>query len=201
LSTLAEDYPLERVFNMDETAWHLYMGPHKVLPEKGVEAVKLKTGRSEKESFSAFGAICADGSKLPLSIITRGRTSRSHAKFRDHEEGDVRITDSENGWCTEDVMVAYLERIHHDAAHRFPCALVLDVYPSHRTARVQQRAEELDIELLFVPAGATGRLQPLDRQIFGELKSRARCEFQRRLASAGGCEADYNMATEVLCKC
>jgi hypothetical protein len=166
-----------------------------------VETVKIKTARSEKEFFTAFGAISADGTKLPLWIITRGRTSRSHAKFGDHDEGGVRITHSESGWCTEDVMVAYLEWIHNNAAQSFPCALVLDAHPSDRKARVQQQAKELEIELFFVPAGGTARFQPLDLRIFGELKSRARAEFQQRFVRAGGCEAHYNMAMQVLCKC
>jgi hypothetical protein len=34
--------------------------------------------------------------------------------------------------------------------------------------------EANDVELFFVPVGATGRFQPMDRQIFGGLKARFR---------------------------
>jgi hypothetical protein len=62
-----------------------------------------------------------------------------------------------------------------------PCALVLGVYPGHRTERVIATAEANNVELLFVPAGGTGRFGPMDRLIFGDLKAQARAEFGRRL--------------------
>jgi hypothetical protein len=38
-------------------------------------------------------------------------------------------------------------------------------------------AEELGIHIEFIPAGMTAECQPLDRRLFGNLKSRARCRF------------------------
>jgi hypothetical protein len=129
LSTIPDDYPPELVFNMDETAWRLYIPPMKVLAEKGTESVKLRTAKGEKESFTAFGAISADGQKLPLWVVTKGKTDRSHLKFGEHAE--VRITHSVNGWSTEDLMISYLLWIHEQVAQRRRCVLVLDIYPSH----------------------------------------------------------------------
>jgi hypothetical protein len=51
-----------------------------------------------------------------------------------------------------------------------PILVVLDVYPAHRTSKMQERAQEFHIELVFVPAGGTFVCQPLDRRAFGELK-------------------------------
>jgi hypothetical protein len=94
--------------------------------------------------------------------------------------------------------VAYIEWLHREVADGHPCVLVLDVYPSHRTERVFATAESNDVELLFVPAGDTGRFQPLDRRVFGELKSRARAEFGRRLWLAGGADIDYETSVHIL---
>jgi hypothetical protein len=199
LNEIPNEYPLDLIFNMDETAWRLYLSPMKGLAEKGSESVKLCSAKGEKESFTAFGAISADGQKLPLWIIAKGKTDRSHLKFGEHAQ--VRIAHSINGWSTEELMLSYLLWIHENVAQRRPCVLVLDVYPSHRTDNVKECARQSGIELLFVPAGATGRLQPLDRRIFGELKSRARAEFNRLFAMNGERGADYQLSLQVLCDC
>jgi hypothetical protein len=48
---------------------------------------------------------------------------------------------------------------------------------------VKERAQELGIELVFIPAGLTGECQPFDRRIFGGLKAPTRAEFDRRIMS------------------
>jgi hypothetical protein len=97
--------------------------------------------------------------------------------------------------------VAYIEWLHRDVADGYPCVLVLDVYPSHRTERVLATAEANDVELLFMPAGGTGRFQPLDRLVFGELKSRARLEFGLPLWRAGGADIDSETSVQILVTC
>lgn len=51
-------------------------------------------------------------------------------------------------------------------------ALVLDVYKSHLTKEFKQKAKELNIELIYVPACGTGIYQPLDISIFGVFKEK-----------------------------
>jgi hypothetical protein len=41
LNSLSNDYPMDLVFNMDETCWRLFETRRKVLAEKGTETVKL----------------------------------------------------------------------------------------------------------------------------------------------------------------
>jgi hypothetical protein len=81
-----------------------------------------------------------------------------------------------HAWTTENLISAYIEWLHHEVAKDCLCVLTLDTSPSHRTDLVVATAEANDVELLFIPAGATGRFEPLDRRIFGELKARARAE-------------------------
>lgn len=76
LNALRDEYADSRILTMDETSWKLYAAPCKVLVEKGRNTVKLKSTRSEKESFIAFGAIKADGTKAAL-----GHRQRPHAKM------------------------------------------------------------------------------------------------------------------------
>jgi hypothetical protein len=66
---------------------------------------------------------------------------------------------------------------------------------------VFQTATANDLELLFVLAGATGRFQLMDRQIFWELNARARAEFGRRRWLSGRTGIGYNKSVAVLAKC
>jgi hypothetical protein len=79
--------------------------------------------------------------------------------------------------------------------------LVLDVYTTHRTDKIQQLAENLDIELLYVPSGGTGEYQLLDRLVFGELKSRARAEFARKSTAERFVDFDNESTLQVLVQC
>jgi hypothetical protein len=60
--------------------------------------------------------------------------------------------------------------------------LILDVHPSHRTEEVKREARSLNIQLIYVPPGATDDMQPLDRKVFGALKSEARRLFRQSAA-------------------
>ena len=78
------------------------------------------------------------------------------------------------------------------------CALILDVHSTHRTKDVKTKAKELGIELIYVPAGGTSKYQPLDRRVFGELKSRARKKFRILSRKYGDAEMPYQRAMQVL---
>jgi hypothetical protein len=74
-------------------------------------------------------------------------------------------------------MIEYIEWLSAQC-HAESLMLITDVDKANRAVAFQGKAKELGIELLFVPAGGTSRFQPLDRRIFGELKSRVRAAFQ-----------------------
>jgi hypothetical protein len=111
------------------------------------------------------------------------------------------VQHSESGWATENIIINYTEWLHKQIADGCPCALILDVYPTHRTDRVFAIAEAYDVELLFVPAGGTGRFQPMDRRVFGELKARARAAFDRRRWLAEGEEISHDESVDILIQC
>jgi hypothetical protein len=60
---------------------------------------------------------------------------------------------------------------HVDLGKRDKVLLIIDLYASHRQPELIRKAAEQHIELLFIPAGMTAELQPLDAKIFGQLKS------------------------------
>jgi hypothetical protein len=136
------------------------------------------------------------GQKSPLWRVAKRTTQRFERKFGTHPNVFIKYTD--NGWTTENLIVAYINWLHHEVAKDCPCVLISDIYPSHRTDLVVATAEANDLELLFVPAGATGKFQPLDRRTFGELKARARAEFARRIWVMGESGVGYDVSVEIL---
>jgi hypothetical protein len=199
LNSLSNDYPLDKVFNMDETCWRLFLAPQKVLAEKETETVKLRAPTSEKTSCTALVTISTSGQNLLLWVLSKGKAPRSERKFGAHPGVILQHTD--NGWATENLTSNYIEWLHRDIAQGYPAALILDVYPTHRTDLVFQTATANDVELLFVPAGATGRFQPMARRIFGELKARTRGEFGRRRWLSSRTDISYDESVAVLARC
>jgi hypothetical protein len=144
-------------------------------PSKGCESAKFESITGEKTSSTTLGAISCAGEKLPLWVLAKGRTVHRERKSGPHPK--VILRHSESGWATENIIIEFIKWLHQEVADDKPRALVLDVYPSHRSEWLIASAAENDRELLFVPAGGTGRLQPMYRRIFGELKALARAEF------------------------
>jgi hypothetical protein len=56
--------------------------------------------------------------------------------------------------------------------------LIIDLYKTHWTEQVPGTAEELNIEMISIPASCTDEFQPLDRKVFGPLKVKAKHEYQ-----------------------
>ena len=168
-----DKYGLDGIVNMDETSVLTYNFPQKVIAPKGSENVKIiKENINTKESTTFIGSITMNPNKrIPLAVVAKGKTAASEKKYGVSSEDDEFITHSESGWVTPAVMISYLKWLKKKV-EMDEFALVLDVYKSHVAPSVKKEAAKLGIQLIFVPACATGLLQPLDRRIFGVVKQR-----------------------------
>lgn len=166
-------YPANRVANMDETSVKLCYHHILTVARKNADVVPGIIDGDDKACFTAVGTIRSDGKKMPMTIISKYRPSVFSPGCDDY---DSYIEQNTNGWMDETYMLRWL-KLFSDWMNNEKCALILDVFPAHRTQAVKDLAKELNIELLFVPAGATDRFQPLDRHIYGGLKSRIRSKF------------------------
>ena len=59
-------------------------------------------------------------------------------------------------------------------------ALILDCVRSHTKRIVKEELAKWKLKALYVPAGTTGTLQPLDVGIFGPMKSHVRSEWRKK---------------------
>lgn len=175
-------YGWEYVFNMDETSVRINNGSTKTIAPIGLDDIVIEGKRNEKECFTAIGTSTIYELK-DLILLTKG-TEKSCAKFngedgkqrKSKKKSDIEVwpTNNDNGWVNEEVVLKYLHHLHDNWSHGQPCALIMDCYKAHHTGKVIRLAGNLNIELIFVPANGTSIFQPLDRRVFGILKSKMR---------------------------
>lgn len=164
-------YGKDKVINMDETSTPKFLIPRKILGDIGLDT-DFEIPCSKKDSFTSICSVTASGQKLLPWFVARGTTKRTEEKFLEMDNIDeCIITHSANGWVDEAVMLEYINYLSGLFQNQ-PICLILDVFASHRSTEVKNRARELNIELIFVPANGTGLYQPLDVGVFGDVKQR-----------------------------
>ena len=91
-------------------------------------------------------------------------------------------TYSPNGWTTEETFKDFLTGIRdfYGFEDLHTIHLILDIFRAHFTPSVCEHAENLNIELIPIPAGMTDEKQSLDRKIFAPLKRFAARLFRLR---------------------
>jgi hypothetical protein len=84
-------YPPHLILNFDECNWYLVMAGEQTVAERGAECVHQDVNGDPKANFTFFATITAEGQKLPLIFIAKGKTIRCHKQFgsQDHHQFDV----------------------------------------------------------------------------------------------------------------
>jgi hypothetical protein len=169
----AEQYfPLDHILNFDESNSYLVMAGDETVANVGQESVHQYTGWDTKANFTFFGTVAADGTKWPLVLLAKEKAQRCHKQLGVHSIDHI-VWHSASGWCTENLMFLYLKGIHKILDGEPICPL-MDQYTTHVTDAVVFTAWELGIYIIWIPNGATGRYQPLDKRVFGALKSKGK---------------------------
>ena len=91
----------------------------------------------------------------------------------------LKIWRGATAWNTAAFMCSYLRLLHErwqSYCPEKPLTLLFDCTACHLHSTVRSLAKTLGLQVLVVPAGATGTLQPLDAYIFRTL----RCEIRRQ---------------------
>lgn len=188
-----ESNTLHYLINVDETAWKVCDFGDLTWASKGSEHVEFTGDFNEKDMITAIAAISASKEyyKLPLCLIKKGKTDRA-ARVFDEIRQYFQIEVSSSGWSTVSCFANYLIWLRYELNERYKnlpgytqsqeIDLVLDLYASHRNNKIKELAKKLNFKLHYIPAGFTDAFQPLDRYVFGALKSMARAEFYREYA-------------------
>jgi len=181
-----EEYGAARVLNMDETPTSVVDMPVTAVVRTGSkQPARIKTEFLNKYNVTTFPCIAANGTKLPLCAVIKGKTERCLKKIKDGASlatRRVRLYTSVKGWMTTAIMQKWLEEVVAEYTHEEPSALLLDRYPCHWAPEVVALAASLNIRLIQVPGGCTSTLQPLDVSFNGPmLKARQRIWRETRL--------------------
>jgi len=202
LTAAYESTRWDHILNADESFWLVLYLPRKTLGPTGVETVEVEVDGDPKAGLTLMGTITAAGTKLPLFLVAKGRTNRCHKQFKSPtlDQTPVYIANSKSGWVTQPVFLEYLRFLRKQIpAGRL--VLVVDQYPTHLTPASQQLASRLNIDFIKVPKGATGQYQPLDRGIYGAMKSSAHAKWTRLFAKSDIPRATKALAAELALQC
>ena len=137
----------------------------------------MRVGTSDR--VTAALTVSSNGEKLRLLIIFKGseggRIARTFQSRNSPYPIEAIYAVQANAWMNEQIMIKWLDHILFPytttaAQEGRNVVLVLDTLRSHQTVEVRRRIRENGIQVLCVPGGLTGQLQPLDVGIKGPFK-------------------------------
>jgi hypothetical protein len=193
---LLGQFPHDRIVNIDETNWRTVAGGIWTWAATGSESVTCAVDNNEKEGITVIAAVDAAGTKLPLTVIGKGKTPRCLTALNLPPE--VWAITSESGWTTIEVMCEYFRLLRTHIYPTGPLVVLLDAFSAHRSPITKAVAELFNVRLVFIPPGCTDVLQPLDRRVFGVLKARARQLWRTQYHETHGARTTRAMMTQNL---
>jgi hypothetical protein len=188
------------VVNFDESNWRLVMTGSCTVAERGSETVEHFVNGHVKAAFTFFASFTADGTKLPLILIAKGKTTKCRKLLGVHFTFPHDVWHRSTGRYNEELMVAYLHGLRKSVTAS-TIYLVMDQVDACDTSAVRQPAKSLSINLLFVPRGGTGRSTPLDRKTFGALTAKGRAKWSQQHVNHSGMICTRDQAAELLLVC
>lgn len=189
--------PNDRVLNGNETGWKIAPNNLHTWAESGSDNIQVKCQDDDKKSLTVMATVSASGTRLPLFVISKGATERSERS----QIGDIYphfTSHSTASWMTTECFKEYLSMLREQYKGGEELYLILDSFSVHKSAAVQEFATGLNIHLMFIPAGMTDKLQPLDVRIFGVMKSIARSYLVREMQELADQKIGMPKAIQIL---
>ncbi|MEL7340323.1 MAG: transposase, partial [Bacteroidota bacterium] len=168
------NFSADRVFNMDETAFSKSGSNSRVIAVRGSKNIWCKSAEPPFH-LTLVASVGADGRVVPPLFILPGlRLNRDVLDACPIEKAAV--TTASKGFMTSSVFRKWLEHFNSNVPQtvRRPLLLIYDGCSSHWNAEIVQKALDLSIILVLLPANATHLLQPLDVAIFKPFKTALR---------------------------
>lgn len=157
------DYSLGAIGNADETPVFFEMPGETTVNDRGEKTVQVRTAGAEKQRCTVMLGITADGNKLPPYVIFRRKTLP-----KEKLPPGILVMVQEKGWMTEDLYLDWLKRVwfrRPGTLLRRPSMLVIDSFRGHLTDKVKMKMRQEKSDMVVIPGGMTGILQPLDVSI------------------------------------
>ena len=161
------DYPLSRIYNMDETPMRFELPSNRTLEFSGSQTVPVKSCGAEKRSFTVVLAVATDGAKVPPKVIFKGiRTLRDLVVPH-----PLRVSFRKKGWMDEQGIREWIRQ----SLPRAECSLLVwDSFRAHLTDSVKDDLKQRNIDVAVIPGGLTPVVQPLDKCLNKPFKDNVR---------------------------
>ena len=163
--------PIENIFNMDQTGILYENRPSRTIDFIGSREVPVQTQGNDKKRITLYSLLNATGELYPQMLVFKGvRDARIHEEVKEYDEWYSRHTCQENAWCDGENLLEWICLLWHSIACTTPGPklLLLDSYPLHLD--FLEKLSKYDTEVLYIPAGMTFTLQPLDQGFHKVLK-------------------------------
>ena len=156
------------------------------MEKEGARQVAI-VGKEDKREITVLLSVAASDDMLAPQVIYQGKTEGCHAKVTFPE--DWNVTHSETHWSTELTMLEYIDKVlvpyvtqtrqKLELAMDHPALALFDVFKAHRCDTVLEKLRQNHINQVFIPAGCTGELQPLDVSVNEQFKASMKAHFAR----------------------
>ena len=177
-SHLKHDFAKFEVTNMCRfvTMCRFDMVPSRTNDIQGTRRVRITHTRANKKGFTVALAAKGNGDKLPVLIIFKEKNGqlgpRVQAQLR--VPTNVRVKASPNGWMATALYHWWLRCLYRpDAFNNMERRRLLLVYRPHMTEESAKIVkEECNSDLIFIPAGCTSLVQPMDVSVNRPFKAK-----------------------------
>lgn len=166
------------VFNADETGFKSDPNRLRAIGAKGKALVRI-SGGSGRDSTTVLACVAADGSTIPPLIVFKGAGVQARWTSEKAFPGTLYAA-SRNGWMEEPqfytwftkAFIPYVDKIRVSKLSPEQAAvLIYDGHSSHISVRIIQEAISNNITLIKLPSHLTDMIQPLDKCVFGPVKT------------------------------
>lgn len=171
----------EPVINADETGFQILPNSIKTWAYKGSKNVSIDTKDNSKERISVMASISSNMCKLPLFIIGQGYCIENALEQCGEPIEPNKLSFSAKSYMTSTCFMEYLEFLRSLYPSNTKIHLIIDSYSTHTPQKCKDKANDLNIELYYIPSGMTDILQPLDVAIFGPLKESTNSKIRNLL--------------------
>lgn len=162
----------QRIYNLDETGVTTVQNPGRVVSSKGKRQVGATSSQERGELSTLCCCVNAAGMHIPpFFIFPRVHMKNSFMNGAPPgARGEAAKTGYMNGEIFAEKYLPFLISQTHCTVDE-PILLILDNHSSHISLQVVELCKNAGIVLLTLPPHTSHKLQPLDRSVYGPLKT------------------------------
>ena len=158
-----------RIWNADETGFNMGSNKSKVIGPSRVARVPHVTAGKQRLTVMYCGS--ASGQMMPPFFVYPEPRPRGYNPLTGSTEGsDIAYT--KKGWMDATTFAKFVDHFDKHAGTERPVVLPIDSISSHIDLTVFSEASAKGIELYRIVPNATHLMQPMDKGVFGPLKSK-----------------------------